>query len=265
MGSDFVFRVGSGTNIIGRPPRFYHSSRLIDSGSRFASVYAVRKEDAKAVEEAGSSSNFRGIVWSQRLWVDFDQEKPAQRARDFLIKERYDHVVYHTGNRGLHIGILRDNPPSHLLPYQDKKWVSENLPGADLSLYWHLHLIRLPGALHESTGKPKRLIYTQAGRSLTLPKFISESQKADLLPGQIPTLRRPPLFTVWSVLSNLTGEGLNGRHEQLVQLAIALKRDAKVTYEEALWVVGEVNNGFSDPKSEEELIRITKWAYEEVI
>lgn len=258
----YIYRIGSPTNVIGRPPHFYSSDQLIARGCQFGSVYAVTEEAARSIgETSGTASGFRGIVWSRRLWVDFDNEEAADKAEAFLTKEGYDYVAYHTGGRGKHFGILRAALPSHTLPMQDKLWVSQNLPGCDLSLYWHLHLIRLPGAVHERTGLTKRFLYRREGRELTLPPYLPEEAKIVQTGLVSSAYGRQSIFKLWEVTSKLTEDPSQSRHRHLVLLAKALKEEGRVSPEEALWVVTEVNMGFSDPKPENEVQRIVKWAY----
>lgn len=259
MDNLFLYRLGSTTNMLGRPPKFYHSRDLSKYGCRFSSVYAVREEDARYIEAAGTASGFKGIVWSQRLWIDFDTEEAAKTAQLKLKELKYDHVVYDTGNRGCHIGILRDTMPSHTLPSEDKTWVANNLVGADLSLYWHLHLLRLPGCIHEKTGEPKKFLYKCEGSSIILPKvdaqvLVDEPSRKDK------DASRSSIFNHWNIVSHFT-EGTGSRHEQLLSLAGACKRDSGTNFEECLWIVLEVNSGFSEPKPEEEVRRIVKWVY----
>ncbi len=260
MDNNFIYRIGSIDNHLPRPPRFFTNGALAGSHCRFASVYAVRSEDAHCIEEAGTAAQFKGIVWSQRLWVDFDNEEAGRAAQSKLKELKYDHCVYTTGNRGCHIGIARDARPSHLLPIQDKLWVKANLPGADLSLYWHLHLIRLPGAIHEATGKPKSLIYKVSGNALVLPSYTPEEVNKTV---QESNPNRPSIFSVWEIVSNLTGGEEGNRHQQLLTIAGALRNEGKVTMDEAMWVCAEINRGFSAPKSTEEVERIVRWVYNE--
>jgi hypothetical protein len=255
----FIYRIGSSDNILGRPPRFYSSTDLAGSGCRFASVYAVRKEDAEAIETtSGTAAGFKGIVWSQKLWVDFDTYEAASEAEKTLDKLGLGYVVYDTGGRGKHIGINRDTKPSHTLPGQDKAWVQANLVGADLSLYWHLHLIRLPGAVHEKTGGIKKLIKRKEGNSVQLgqPK---ENEAVSVSEVTTSPGARNSIFGTWSVMSNITP---TGHRRQLVELAVALQRDVGVTTEEATWVLLEVNRGFNVPRDVDEIERIVAWAYE---
>lgn len=259
-GNGFIYRVGSHTNIIGRPPILYHSRVLLREGCRFASLYAIREADAQAIIEAGTVQGFKGIVWSQRLWVDFDNNQDASdRFRQWLKEQEYNHVVYNTGGRGVHIGVLRDTQPSHLLPLQDRQWVQEMAPGADLSLYWHLHLLRLPGARHENTGLDKRLVYSQEGKALLLPAYSPQ----DPPPKATPTYqeRQGSIFTNWEVVEVLTQQPGSSKHHQLVRLSRRL-REAGLGEEEALWVMMEVNRGFDEPKESNEVERICQWAYQ---
>ena len=261
MENQYVYRIGSGTNVLGRPPKFYHSRDLNKHDCRFASVYGVREEDARLIQEAGTAAGFKGIVWSQRLWIDFDNKEAAEAAQLKLKERGYDHVVYDTGNRGCHIGVLRDTLPSHTLPAEDKAWVSSNLVGADLSLYWHLHLLRLPGCIHEKTGQTKRLLYKCEGSSLRLSKVDAQVLNDEPSRTYEPT-NRSSIFKHWSITSNLTESG-GSRHEQLINLSIACQREGKLSYDETLWLVSEVNSGFEEPKPQDEVIRIVKWTYEE--
>lgn len=261
--STFNYRIGSTTNILGRPPVFYRSGELLQTGQSFGSIYAVRAEDAQFIQEAGSAAGFKGTVWSQRLWLDFDSNEPAEQAKTYLKEQGYDHVVYTTGGRGCHIGVLRSSPPSHLLPLQDKLWAATNTPGCDLSLYWHLHLIRLPGAMHERTGFPKRLLYRIEGRELTLSPYepTAPVQQAEKYLGSME--RRQSIFQVWEVMRQLgSREPTGGRQRGLVSLARALRTVQGLTVDEALWVMLETNKGYPEPKSDYEVERIARWAFE---
>lgn len=257
----YSFRLGSRDHTLGRPPKFYANSELLSSGCTFASVYAVTDLDAKAITEAGSAANFRGTVWSAKLWVDCDTEEASKEVDNYLRKEGYAFTKYTTGNRGHHYGINRRASPSHLLPQQDKAFVKQHMPGADLGLYWALHLLRLPGVLHVKTGRPKTCIERVAGKSLVLPPFDVEEGSLQQVGGLLTSTTRPSVFSFWQVLSNLTPDGGKGRHKQLIDLAIALKREAGASKEEAEWLVLEVNKGFDEPKPESEALRAVEWAY----
>lgn len=249
----FIYRLGSPNNRLGRPPKFYRSSDLIAGGCKFASVYAVTVEDAHSIEEAGTAAGYKGVVWSQRLWVDFDDDGAARAAQSSLKEQGIDHVVFSTGGRGCHIGITRLAKPSHTLPLQDKEWVKANLPGADLSLYWHLHLIRLPGTLHDRTGLPKRLLYSHEGRHITLPPYTPTEET----PSDVGMDGNANLFNEWEIMSRLAP--IQHRHD-LVKLTAAL-REGGATVAEAKGLLSIANRGYKAPLSTAEIDRMIQWAY----
>ena len=259
----FTYRVGSTTRSHTVPPRFYPSKLLRERGCNYASVYAVREEDAKAIEEAGTTSQFKGVVWSQRLWADFDSKESFGAAQSFLKEQGYDFTVWDTGgDRGGHLGILRTAQPSHLLPQRDKAWAVANLPGCDAGLYWHLHLIRLPSALHETSGKPKVCVARHPGRELILPPWQEREMRALERPvlGTHTPVGRKSIFQDWKVMERLTPMPGQSRHRQLLLLATAVK-EAQGTPEEARWLCGELNKAFDDGKGLEELDRLVQWTY----
>ena len=257
----YNWRLGSTTTTLGKPPLFYTNRDLLPSGCQFASVYGITAEDAQAIHTEGTAAQFKGVVWSARLWADFDTTESAEAAKAFLKKEGYDHVVYTTGNRGAHIGVARSATPSHLLPQRDKQWAATNLPGCDLSLYWHLHLIRLPGAVHESTGLRKELLYSHEGRQIILPPYVNSEGTSYVPKAPTSSGNRDSIFNIWSIASNLTEPTGISRHKHLVGLAKALRDDGQVTADEALWVLLEVNRGYGEAKPEEEVQSILRWAY----
>jgi hypothetical protein len=77
--------------------------------------------------------------------------------------------------------------------------------------------------------------------------------------GQAPP--RESIFRNWEITSRLVPEPGVSRHKHLVNLAVALNRDAKVGIDEAMWLVAEVNRGFEQPKDLGEVQRIVRWAY----
>lgn len=261
----YRYRIGSTTNILGRPPQFYDSSSLHQGGCKFASVYAVTEEDAQAIQHsAQTAAGYKGTVWSQKLWIDFDDRQAGEEAQEALKNSGLAFVVYDTGNRGFHIGIGREAKPSHVLPLQDKQYVATTFPKADLSLYWHLHLIRLPGVAHEKTGEIKRLVYEQEGKALVLPLYEPPPAFTNT-PGalnQYQGKQRGSIFREWNVVDKLNPDP-NNRQGSLVNLALALKNDGNLNQEEALWVTAEANRGLDNPKSDNDIERIVKWVYEE--
>lgn len=149
--------------------RFLAGSDLPYTG--FASIYAVREADSDAIRAAGTIAGFSGTVWSPSLWVDCDSEEASHSVERRLRQASIAYQKYTTGNRGAHFEIERLHEPSHLLPALDRAWVQQNLPEADLSLYKHLHLLRVVGGKHEKTGQRKEKLLETSGRVLTAEDY----------------------------------------------------------------------------------------------
>lgn len=254
--ADYIYKLFSPTADYGVRPNFVDVVPSNVSG--FVSLYQVTKETAEAIEQAGTVKGFKGIVWSKRLWIDFDNEDAARRADGKLKEMGYDYVCYTTGNRGLHFGILRNNPPSHLLPLLDKAWVKTHFPDADLSIYTHLHPFRIPGTIHEKTGRPKALVSEQRGRALILPPLKREEMQivyAGPKPGK-------SVFDCFFVMANTVPVDSGQRHSTLVKLINALKNDAGASMDIAMWWVSEWNKMLSEPKEEYEIEKAVRSIYE---
>ena len=244
---DYSYYLYSDTANYGAYPNFVSISSLPSKG--FSSLYAVTKETAEAIEQSGTTKGYKGIVWSERLWLDFDNNESAKRAEERLKVLGYDYVCYTTGNRGLHYGILRSNPPSHLLPSLDKLWVKQNFPEADSSIYTHLHPFRIPGTEHEKTGRKKELLYGRRGGTLILPPFRKEEIQIDSF-GQD---SGKSVFDCFFVMVNTVPVEAGQRHQTMIRLIYALKNDAGVPADLALWWVSEWNKMLSQPKEQHEL------------
>jgi hypothetical protein len=257
MKDKYAYNIYSPTN--SHTPR-PHFSNGIPDGASFTSVYAVTEDTAHAIVEAGTTAGFAGVVWSERLWLDIDSYEKAEVVENRLIEMELDYVAYNTGGRGGHFGILRDNPPSHLLPAQDKSWAKKYFPEADTSLYTHLHLFRLPGARHEKSGNYKRLVSEQRGKVLTLPPLERKGNGSDLVRTNNDGVARS-VFRCFRVMSQSITTSPGDRHPTFVRLVNALKDDANVPPNIARWWLGEVNKLSSDPKGPEELDQVINSIY----
>lgn len=240
----------------GMEPNFLHTDKLPTEG--FASLYNVTEETAQALHEAGTTKGFKGIVWAERLWIDIDSYPAAEQAEATLRAMELDFIAFDSGGKGAHFGVMRTNAPSHLLPAMDKAWVREHLPQADLSVYTHLHPFRLPGTMHEKTGRPKELVVQVSGQSLRLPPYKEPNRRLSLSSASLSN----SVFDCFMVMANSVPASVGTRHEQLVKLVYALKDDAKLPIETALWWALEVNKRFSEPKSYEEIEKIVLSLYE---
>ena len=252
----YTFSLYSATADYGAVPNFLVLGESDLKG--FSSLYQVTAETAAAIEQAGTVKGFKGVVWSKRLWMDFDNPDAARRADGKLKEMGYDYISYSTGNRGMHFGILRSNPPSHLLPLLDKTWVKTHFPEADLSIYTHLHPFRIPGTVHEKTGRPKVLIAEHRGSILTLPPLKREEMQI------VSTGQREgkSVFDCFYVMANTVPVSNGQRHQIMIRLLNALKNDAGVPMDIAMWWTNEWNKMLSEPKEDHEIEKAVRSIYE---
>lgn len=246
----------SASRSFGHRPSFCDGDHL--PGSGYSSLYGVTEGAARAITEEGTAAGFKGVVWAERLWLDIDSYEAAQGVEEKLVAMKLDFVAYDSGGKGAHFGILRSHPPSHLLPQKDREWARRNFPECDTSLYTHLHLLRLPGAVHESTGRKKELVSSHPGQALILPPLERKTVNVTRV---APASSLPSVFTMRRVMFASMPVPPGRRHEQLVKLAFALRDDARVSADLALWWCLEVNKQFSEPKNESEVEHIVGSVY----
>lgn len=235
-------------------PVFVHADSLPKSG--YTSLYAITKEAAEAIKQEGTTTGFKGVVWSPQLQIDFDSYDQGRAAESKLKEMGYAYDVFDSGGRGLHFSIHRDHAPSHLLPQKDKQWVHKHFSEADTSIYTHLHLFRLPGTIHEKTGRVKQLIQTHPGQVLRFG--VIEKERLSLVP-RISSIEGS-VFDSHRIMGNTVPTESGQRHPTLVRLAYALK-DYGVAPATAFWWIDETNKMFPDPKTQEELEQIIRSVY----
>lgn len=238
--------------------RFVHVSDVPNAG--FSSVYAVRENDATALERAGTAAGFKGVVCSPTLSVDCDTAEAFNAVTRRLRDRGIAFTAYLSGNRGGHFEIPREIEPSHLLPALDRAWVAENLPEADLSLYSHLHLWRREGAVHEKTGKRKTKVSEQDGTILTAADFADlepETLVAEPLPSG---LQFQCVFTDDKIMSKTVPSGRGGRHKTLCAVAARLQTLGQPLHFVEVWLFN-MNLFFDPPLPEADVKRIAAWAY----
>lgn len=128
-------------------------------------------------------------VWSNRLYVDFDENPraDAKKLSGLLEEANVAHTVWTTGGRSIHIHIECEEKCDWRVPHSQKVWMAEWAAGAgckpDLSIYHAAGLYRMPGTLHQKTGQPKELLARYEGGVLDYDLVDSRvsSEPADKL------------------------------------------------------------------------------------
>lgn len=248
----YLYHLYSVNATYGATPNFIVRTAL--PGSGYTSLYSVTKDTAEAIKQAGTTTSFKGVVWSERLWIDVDSYEEADRVEEGLRELNVDFIAYDSGGRGAHFGILRITEPSHLLPQQDKAWVEKWFPEADRSIYTHLHPFRLPGTIHEKTGRRKAVVCDVRGSAITLPPFKREAVQVSTPSSS--EGRRKSIFNYIRVMREMKPSSNGERHYSLVRLVYALRDDVKASRAEATYWCEEWNRLLSDPKSPEELAKV---------
>jgi hypothetical protein len=236
------------------PTPLVYSDKASDPAIRFTTLYNVTEESALRVRGEGTVAGFSGPSWSERLWLDIDGYDKAETVELKLKRLGLDYVAYDSGSKGAHFGLLRNHPPSHLLYKKDKRWVLDNFPEADKSIYTPLHLFRLPGSTHEATGRRKEIVSeNRTGKSVEFSKeteLVHTPYKSSSHVGT--SLFLDPRFnTSVKVMEN--GE----RHYALVKAAYALK-DKGADINTARWVLEELNKTFREEKEPFEVNKIVE-------
>lgn len=225
---------------------------------RFTSLYQISAESARGIGTAGTVAGFNGVVWSERLWLDIDGYDKAERVELKLQELGLDYIAYDSGGKGAHFGVKRTHEPSHLLPKKDKQWVSQTFPEADLSIYTPLHLFRIPGAIHETTGRRKEAVSQRQGTTLTLPE---QSQEPIYLTSRkITSYDNSSIFLDPRLGSTVRTVPTGNRHETLVKVCYAAK-DKGADAETARWFLEQLNSLFKEPKEEKQVSKVVANIY----
>lgn len=257
--NDYCYSVYSPTLNYGVVPNFTHVSELAGADG-FGSVYLVRKEDAEAIVKTGTTSQFAGVVWNGRLWLDIDDYQTAEVVKERLLQMELGFVMFDSGGKGAHFGIRRDTDPSHLLPQLDKRWVLSHVPEADRSIYTHLHLFRLPGTIHAVTGRPKTLVFSATGSSIDVGQWKGKAvEEAKSVRPFVPS-KQTSVFESLRIMGNTVPTTIGNRHPTMLQAAYAL-RDKEVDAHVCRWWVGEINKMCEEPKEDWELDKLIDSVY----
>lgn len=229
--------------------------RIIDSFSYahdagYASVYMFSKQDAEEIIATQSSAGLsRYAVYADTLTLDLD--KGIEQLVIVQAKlQGLAYTVYESGGKGYHVVIpLAETLYGTNVPYSQRKWVEILDVGADLSLYQAGHIISLPGRLHPKTGKRKTLIDNQLGHLLSIPLVTREPPTFAIREDNTSEFERG----IWRVLDLLRGgPGPGGRHTALWSTAKHFA-DSGLEYSTTLDLLWQVNQGWDEPKTLDEV------------
>lgn len=104
-------------------------------------------------------------VYCDTIFVDFDDRPEEAKAMQGVLKRLgIGFCVYDSGGRSVHLHIKCKPIEGSWVPLAVKNWVRRMSNGkADLSFYHPSGMYRLPGTVHEKTGRIKHIIHQEKG------------------------------------------------------------------------------------------------------
>jgi len=139
--------------------------------AKFRSVFGYPPEAQAHIKAEGSIVGVKQFpVQSSILFIDVDEEEHLDEIERIIAATGVGYNVFTTGHRGCHFHIDMTPTTSIHLPYSQAEYIRElGLSGmVDLTIYRHHSIIRVPGAIHSKTGKPKELLRSIDGPMLTI-------------------------------------------------------------------------------------------------
>lgn len=236
----------------------YNYVNTVDELSGFRSICKYNAEDAKAATAANSTAVLKGCsLFIDTLFLDFDDcESDANNFQKWLKTEEVYHERWDSGGRSVHFHIPVVIPPSPYAAYTCKQYVKSLASAADTSFYHHAGLFRLPGTIHEKTGRPKTLV--DAGGCYPLEFEICEpDNKFEVLDVDLSALQHA-LISYESALFKLITTG--NRHMTLWKISKQFEA-AGLSYATTLELMERLNESWHNPKTQDELEQAVKGAY----
>lgn len=248
-------------NRTGRPKLVPYNDRYNYTG--FTSVYGYTEAAAGHIENTNSTRGLSQFpVYSDVLYVDFDNNEEAAEQFKVLTLEAqgYTFDMYHSGGRSIHFHIPIEPMYGLNVPHSQKLWMESNAPEADMSIYRHSGLYRLPGTYHaKNPGKKKDLICKHDGM-YTLRIENRPRVAVSTIDDEVAEKGEAYFHDILGKLLNTTIAS-GGRHPHAYKITMAARSSGKdETYARRL--LGMWNNDNCHPPKEDwELDKLIKWVY----
>ena len=246
----------------GKPKLVPYNDRHKYTG--FTSVYGFLEEAVKSIEGSRSTRGLgRTPVYSDILYVDFDDnEEAAVKFRADIIRI-YDceYKMYHSGGRSIHFHIPIEPMYGINVPFSQKTWMENIAPEADMSIYRHSGLYRLPGTYHsKNPGKKKELLDEREGRKIRI-----ENRPRAAVPTIDDEVEEKGEEYFHMILGKLLNTQISegGRHPHAYKIAMAGRTSGK-SKDYTRRLLGMWNHDNCYPaKTEWELDKLVNWVYGE--
>jgi len=210
----------------------------------FQSVFGYPPETAGWVKKHGSTKGMKhATVYCDTILVDYDDEpEVAEAAILYLRNHGHRFTVWDSGNRSVHLHVALEPIEGVWVPGAVKQWVRQYLRPSDLSFYHAAGMYRLPGTVHEKTGRAK----VQTAEYQGNPVVIEYTKEAVTVSTHKPTGDVTELRHRYQInLITPAGTGRRSTH-----ISCCLARDARalgLTLEQATADIQEWNRRFATP------------------
>jgi hypothetical protein len=226
----------------------------------FTSVYGFLEDAADQINRSGSTKNISRLpVYSDVLYVDFDNQDEAAKEMESMLRDRnISFSMYHSGGRSIHFHVDIEPMAGVNVPDSQKYWMQENAPLADMSIYRHTGMYRLPFTFHAKyPGKQKKLLGCNEGAKLKI------ENRPIVKVSMVDTDENMSAKEHYKILGRLlhmpAAEG--DRHRHALKIVTACKHSGE-SDDDARRLVGMWNkDACSPPKADWELDKIVRWVY----
>ena len=182
----------------------------------FQSTFGYPEETARHIKDNNNTKDLKGkAVHSDTLFIDIDESANIDDACSILRKLGVGHEIWSTGNRGCHIHIPIKEMVGTKVVYSQTTWLKDVglWPLVDTSIYREGGQFRVPGALHQKTGKPKVKTGTIEGTKLRI-KTLTPPPIAPRYFEDVSTTASPS--AVFDYMMNLLAKrSEGGRHQHM--------------------------------------------------
>ena len=134
----------------------------VDKGYKYKSMYAYPEDVADKIRTNGHTRGLKGCtLYSHTIYIDVDDDTNIEEVLNILHSEQIPFYHFDTGNRGAHFHIpILPMIGVHVI-YSQIEWLKDvglwNL--IDQSIYREGGQIRMVHAVHEKTGRKKKVVY----------------------------------------------------------------------------------------------------------
>jgi hypothetical protein len=245
-------------------PRPSHTAILVPKDTElkpgFRSYFLFDEEQKVFITNQGNMQGLDQLaVYSDTLFIDIDNNRNCmKKGREFLTKQGIQYQLYVSGGKGYHFVIPLQETYQHIsLPMIHRLWVEQLDIDADLSIYRHAGLFRLPGTIHQSTRRKKRLLEARKGDNLSLDIGIELPKPKRVITHDYTSEEDALRQTVFAMINE---PGCGGRYLTFWKLAKGLE-EAGFSQEFSYELLQAVNNNWANPKELTEIERALRGVY----